>query len=214
MSYRHLQSLRRVRDLIAAGELGDVFAVDLVFHNAYGPDKSWCHRPALAGGGCVIDLGVHLVDALLWCLETSVATVHSQVLTGGRPSGPGEVEDYASAQLSLANGTIAHLACSWRLHAGQPAFIELRFFGTRGGAAVCNVGGSFYEFRADRFHGPEREMLTGPPDDWQGRAIVQWTRELRSSPGFDPRITAQIAVAEALDAIYRQGTRSASRSHA
>ena len=27
--------------LVAGGELGRVYAVDLVFHNAYGPDKPW-----------------------------------------------------------------------------------------------------------------------------------------------------------------------------
>jgi predicted dehydrogenase len=33
---------------------------ELVFHNAYGPDKPWFRDPALSGGGCVIDLGTHL----------------------------------------------------------------------------------------------------------------------------------------------------------
>jgi predicted dehydrogenase len=39
LSYRHTEGMRRIRDLVARGELGDVYAVDLVFHNAYGPDK-------------------------------------------------------------------------------------------------------------------------------------------------------------------------------
>jgi predicted dehydrogenase len=52
-----------------SGELGRVFAVDLVFHNAYGPDKPWFYDPELAGGGCVMDLGVHLVDLALWSLD-------------------------------------------------------------------------------------------------------------------------------------------------
>ena len=41
-----------------------IYAVDLVFHNAYGPDKPWFYDPALSGGGCVMDLGVHLVEQL------------------------------------------------------------------------------------------------------------------------------------------------------
>ena len=66
--YRHTEAARRVRELVADGALGDVLAVDLVFHNAYGPDKAWFSDPALAGGGCVLDLGVHLVDLALWTL--------------------------------------------------------------------------------------------------------------------------------------------------
>ena len=62
LSYRFTEGMRRVRDLVRSGELGRVYAVDLVFHNAYGPDKPWFYDPALSGGGCVMDLGVHLVD--------------------------------------------------------------------------------------------------------------------------------------------------------
>ncbi|HEX2560114.1 Gfo/Idh/MocA family protein, partial [Phenylobacterium sp.] len=39
LSYRFTDGMRRIRELISAGELGRVFAVDLTFHNAYGPDK-------------------------------------------------------------------------------------------------------------------------------------------------------------------------------
>jgi hypothetical protein len=51
------------------GRLGQPFAADLVFHNAYGPGKDWFFDPAQSGGGCVIDLGVHLVDLALWALD-------------------------------------------------------------------------------------------------------------------------------------------------
>ena len=52
LSYRHTQALRRVRDLVRSGAIGGVHAVDLVFHNAYGPSRAWARDPALAGGGC------------------------------------------------------------------------------------------------------------------------------------------------------------------
>src|SRR5205085_12073625 len=56
LSYRHTEAMRRIRNAVVEGELGSVYAVDLVFHNAYGPDKSWARDPALSGGGCAIDL--------------------------------------------------------------------------------------------------------------------------------------------------------------
>src|SRR3954453_6671205 len=59
-SYRHAAAMRAVRD--AVRELGKIFAAELTFHNAYGPDKSWFYDRDLSGGGCVLDLGVHLVD--------------------------------------------------------------------------------------------------------------------------------------------------------
>src|SRR3712207_8371301 len=44
-------------------------SLDLTFHNAYGPDAAWFYDKRAAGGGCVMDLGVHLVDLALWLLD-------------------------------------------------------------------------------------------------------------------------------------------------
>ena len=68
LSYRFTAGMRRIREVVRSGALGRVYAADLVFHNAYGPDKPWFYDPALSGGGCVMDLGVHLVDLALWTL--------------------------------------------------------------------------------------------------------------------------------------------------
>ena len=38
-----------IKPLLDAGALGRVFAVDLVFHNAYGPDKPWFYEKVLSG---------------------------------------------------------------------------------------------------------------------------------------------------------------------
>ena len=133
LSYRHTTGARALTDVIRSGELGQIFAVELAFHNAYGPDKPWFYDRALSGGGCVIDLGVHLVDLALWLLDFPVVeTVSSRLYASGQPLSPGsaEVEDYAVARLDLAGGTTARIACSWHLHAGQEAVIEARFYGT------------------------------------------------------------------------------------
>src|SRR4051812_5820679 len=68
LSYRYLNQITKMYDLIRQGGLGDVYAADLMFHNAYGPDKPWFYDRQLSGGGCVIDLGIHLVDLALWML--------------------------------------------------------------------------------------------------------------------------------------------------
>src|SRR5690606_35925284 len=66
LSYRFTSGIQRIRQIVQSGELGKVFAVNLVFHNAYGPDKAWFYDYNLAGGGCAIDLGIHLVDLAFW----------------------------------------------------------------------------------------------------------------------------------------------------
>ncbi|HEY2896113.1 MAG TPA: Gfo/Idh/MocA family oxidoreductase [Gemmatimonadaceae bacterium] len=205
LSYRFTEGMQRIRRLVRNGELGSIYAVDLVFHNAYGPDKPWFFDPRLSGGGCVIDLGIHLVDLALWTLDfPRVARATSRLFSGGEPLRDAltQVEDFAEARLDLESGATVRLACSWNLPAGRDAVIEASFYGTSGGAAMRNVNGSFFDFRAERFRGTACETLSEPPDAWGGRAAVVWARQLERSNRFDPDIGNLVSVAAALDAIY------------
>jgi predicted dehydrogenase len=202
-SYRYTAGAQAIAEMVRGGSLGEVFAADLVFHNAYGPDKPWFYDRAQSGGGCVMDLGVHLVDLLLWLLDfPEVAQVSSTLLSGGKPLSSDGVEDYAVAQLTLASGLVARLACSWRLQAGQEAVIEASLYGTDGGASLHNVGGSFYDFEARRFAGTASERLVSPPDAWGGRAAAAWAEQLAQDRSFDPSADRLVDVAKVLDLIY------------
>ncbi len=205
LSYRYTEGMRRIRDIARSGELGRVYAVDLVFHNAYGPDKPWFYDPALSGGGCVMDLGVHLVDLALWALDfPDVAGVSARLFAGGEPLGgrPDRVEDYAVATLELGTGAAVQLACSWRLRAGCDAIISAAFYGTEGGAALHNVNGSFYDFTAERYRGTATETLSAPPDAWGGRAAADWAMRLAAGERFDAGAERLVTVAQLIDRIY------------
>lgn len=202
LSYRHTRGMQAIAALIRDGALGEIFAVDLVFHNAYGPGKPWFFDPEQSGGGCVIDLGVHLVDLALWTLGfPEVGDVSANLFAKGRPLPPGTVEDYATARFS-AGGADVRLACSWHLHAGRDAVIEASFYGTQGGAALRNVDGSFYDFTAQHFTGTHAATLAGPPDDWGARSAAVWAEQLAAAPGFDPAADQFVRSAAVLDRIY------------
>lgn len=206
LSYRHLEAVRAARALLASGELGRVYAADLTFHNAYGPDKPWFGERSRSGGGCLIDLGTHLLDLALWMTGSVEVQVRTATLlrVGAPVSAHGEqVEDFALAQLRLSAGVEARLACSWFLPAGRDCVIELVLYGTEGAVALGNVGGSFYDFRAEHRRGTRTEVIAKPPDDWGGRALTEWTRRLGGEPAFDPAATDYVALATALDEIYR-----------
>lgn len=80
--------------------------------------------------------------------------------------------------------------------------ISAAFYGTRGGAALRNVSGSFYDFTAERYHGTSRETLTTPPDEWGGRAAADWAARLAAGERFDPAAERLVDVAQVLDRIY------------
>ena len=204
-SYRHTAGMQRIRELVTAGALGHVFAADLVFHNAYGPDKPWFFDKKLSGGGAAMDLGCHLVDLALWTLgNPEVTEVAGRLVRDGHPirNDSEDVEDYASATMMLASGTQVRIACSWHLHAGRDAVIGADFHGTEGGASLSNVGGSFVDFRADHYTGTGSQPLAEPPEDWMRGAITQWAAQLAAGQGYDPAAEEFITVANVLDRIY------------
>jgi predicted dehydrogenase len=205
LSYRFTSAMQAIRHTVRSGSVGDVYGANLVFHNAYGPDRGWARNPELAGGGCVIDLGVHLVDLALWTLGfPRVTAVSSHLHACGERLRPGQsdvCEDHAVATLELANGAVVRIACSWECSTGQDAVIEARFTGTRGAAALRNVNGSFYDFMAELHRGTTTTSLAVPPDDWGGRALIDWSRRIGAGGTFDPDVETAVTVAATLDAI-------------
>lgn len=206
-SYRHTDGLLALRRMVRDGELGRVFMIRAVFHNAYGPDKAWCRDPERSGGGALIDLGVHLVDQALWLLERDdVRAAHGRVFRGGVPieSAP-VIDDFATAALHLEDGPAVELAVSWNAHAGRDCVIRTTVYGTAGGAEFRNVDSSFYDFEVERFTGREGRIVLRESRDWLGRCILDWTERLARSPGYDPEIERSVRVAEIIEAVYAGG---------
>jgi predicted dehydrogenase len=207
LCYRHTDAAAALRDVAARGELGRVYAVELVFHNAYGPDKPWFTQRRLAGGGCLIDLGIHLVDLALWLTgSASAEVVSARLRRGGDPVSPeaDDVEDFAVAQLETASGATVRLACSWFLPAGRDCVFECTLYGTAAAVSMRNRDGSFYDFAAERFSGTAVQALTRPGEDWGSRGIAAWAQRLGTSPRFDAEAAAELEVlAGVLDAIYQ-----------
>ena len=203
-SYRYTKAFRAIYSIIQSGELGKIFGVDLKFHNAYGPDKPWFYDLNLSGGGCVLDLGIHLIDLMLYALDfPEVTKVNSDLFAKGiSVKGKQAVEDYANVSMSLDNDATAQLACSWNLAAGSEAVIEASFFGTNGGVALKNVNGSFYDFVGLRYWGTKTETIVAPPDDWGGKALINWIEKLSANSSYNTEASAYLKSAKVLDKIY------------
>lgn len=203
--YRTVAGVTELMRLAHAGELGELYAADLVFHNAYGPDKAWFYDLAQSGGGCVMDLGIHLVDLALWVLGAPRATrVRSRLYAGGHPLAhpASALEDHALVEIDFESGATARLACSWRAHCGCDAVIEASFYGSRGAVSLRNVRGSFYDFTVERLEGTCRRVIAAPPDDWGGRAVCAWARRLAADRRYDGAAERLVEIAELIDRIY------------
>lgn len=205
LSYRHTGAAGAMREVVRSGQIGEVRFAELVFHNAYGPDKQWFTQRTLAGGGCLIDLGTHLIDLLLWITGAKDLRVDAAaVRRGGARLDPSsdEVEDLALAQLTTSAGTVVRLGCSWFLPAGRDCVFECSLYGSEGAVSMRNLEGSFYAFTTERHTGTGRELLSGPSEDWGGGAITAWARQLAEDRGFDAAADELLPVAAAIERIY------------
>lgn len=212
LSYRFTDGMQKIYSIINEGILGRIYAADLVFHNAYGPDKPWFYDPVLSGGGCLIDLGIHLVDLALWTLDyPGTMKVCSTLRSNGRRIADIklESEDYVSAQFETSTGAVVRLTCSWNLPAGKDAEIKASFYGTNAAAVFENIDGSFYDFATYLNHGTSSKVISMPPDDWGGRALIHWTRQLQKNDEFDSNINSYLNVAEVTDKIYGRSQKPA-----
>src|SRR4051812_8402879 len=102
----------------------------------------------------------------------------------------------------LDTGVVARLACSWWRPVGRDSVIEVVLYATEGAVALRNVEGSFYDFRCELMRGTVREPQTEPPDDWGGRAAVEWAGALSSGRRYDSTADELVGLARVLDGIY------------
>jgi predicted dehydrogenase len=82
-NYRFLPTFREAAARIQRGELGALRSIDMLLGHGGNPRSAegWKLDPALAGGGVVLDPGVHLFDLLL-CLEPQLRLQHAAATRG------------------------------------------------------------------------------------------------------------------------------------
>jgi predicted dehydrogenase len=115
---RALASVMAARAIVERGELGTIFHARAVWMRAWGAPvgaAGWHSDPARAGGGPLIDLGVHVLDMAWWLMgRPPVSSVAG--ITHNRSFDPGRVEDAAFGLLRLAGGGAIQLETSWIAH--------------------------------------------------------------------------------------------------
>jgi predicted dehydrogenase len=195
-----------LRELVQSGSLGTIFAADLRLHSVRGPDERWSYDRARSGGGCLMDLGIHLVDFALWALggprverASGRLFVHGRPIRDRRSDG---VEDFATLDLELDCGCDAHITCSWKLNAGRGRGFKASFYGTEGGVSARAAEGSFEAVAVERHRGDSTETLASAADPWSARAALVWARRLAAGERFDPEVESAVRVAEVLDRVY------------
>ena len=124
--FRFEESTRRLRERIAAGDIGTpVFARAEFSFSGRHHARDWLTDLAVSGGGPIVDVGVHCIDALRFILNHEITSVQA---TGRRDADSRDVESAAVLNLEFASGTLASIMVSFRAHYRTP----LEFIGEAG----------------------------------------------------------------------------------
>jgi predicted dehydrogenase len=207
-NHRYHPALRDAHALAAGGAIGRIINIRARYGHGARPgyEQEWRCDPEVAGGGQLIDQGVHLADLIQWFLgepESAFAVLQTAVW----PIAP--LEDNAFGLFSFASSAVAQVHVSttqWK------NLFSFEVFGELGSVCVEGLGGSY---------GPERLIIArrnlagGAPDITERRfdgPDCSWSLEwddFMSAP--DDMSTSRAALADGvramrmIDALYRSG---------
>ena len=111
---------RRARKLVSDGVIGRVLSFRVRFAHqgpyvAWAAESEWFLSRIHAGGGALIDMGIHAVDLIRWLTGSEVVEVSAML---ANPDPEGEVDRIAHLVLRLRNGALGSIEVGWSSHAG------------------------------------------------------------------------------------------------
>ncbi|WP_436926124.1 Gfo/Idh/MocA family protein [Halosimplex amylolyticum] len=202
---------------IDRGELGEIRHVEAnkVRRRGMPSVGSWFTRDEMAGGGALVDIGGHALDAALWFLDfPEVETVFGTTRAdfGGRadyadPDGWGggtgefDVEDSATAMVRCADGSSVSLDVAWAINRNPKHDIVV--CGTDAGARIDGHTLTIFETDTAVTDHYVDVTIEEENDVWEAgeRAFLDAVVEGRAPP--TNTVSEALTVQRVLDAVYR-----------
>ena len=216
---RFNDAVNKIRDLIKSGELGDVFHVYVSFRShrsipGLGGDFT---NSAVAGGGVLIDWGVHFLDIVMYCTgDPTVSTVSSESfcrlgkdmkdyafvnMWAGPPKYDGvyDVEDSITGVIRT-NGPVITFQGAWAQNIGENE-MYIDFMGDKGGIRL-QYGANFVKY------GVQDGMLTKTEYQFPSTGMFQneidgFIRSVQTGEKLPSHIDVTIKTAKIMEGIYQ-----------
>jgi len=187
-NYRFVPAVRLARELLEAGELGEIRHFRARYLQDWladpGAPATWRMDKAQAGSGALGDLGAHIVDLARYLVgEPSAVTGTLRTFVDERPGGRVDVDDAFEATVEFAGGAIGTLEAS-RVASGRKNGLVFEVNGTRGTIAfdlerLNELQVHRAEGRGERAQGLRTVLVTEPDHPfmrhwWPAGHIVGW----------------------------------------
>ncbi len=132
MSQRFRQDARVLKTYISKGELGDLFYIKSGWLQKK-QKQSWKEDKQRTGGGVLMDLGLSLVDSILWMFDFK--PVKSVSASNFSRTNDADIEDISVGTIHFKDGSIATMECSWSLYTKITNFY-FNAYGKEGSALI------------------------------------------------------------------------------
>ncbi|MHA1281072.1 MAG: Gfo/Idh/MocA family protein [Promethearchaeota archaeon] len=143
----------KVKEIIEEGALGHIY-MGRGKEQHSGPHSGWFYKKDLAGGGALIDLGIHDIACLVWYLGCDVTEVFCQtklIMPDRGEFGTCEVEDNAVGILYFENDAQVVIEESWTAPGGYDMRFEI--FGTEGQIKVAPTFSNLISVYSEKGYG-------------------------------------------------------------
>jgi len=207
-NHRYHPAIAAAHERVAQGEIGEVINLRCRYGHGGRPgyDTEWRGNRDLAGGGELLDQGVHVVDLVHWFAGIPHAAF-AVLQTAVWPLR--DLEDNAFGMFRFASGAVASFHTSWTQWKN---LFSLEVFGRTGGIVISGLGRSYgvetltvYHRRPDGGAPDETALVfDGPDESWR----LEWddfVTALRRGTDHAMQGTAQdgVVAMRLIDALYR-----------
>ena len=143
----------KIKEVIEEEEVGDIY-MGRGKEQHSGPHSGWFYKKEKAGGGALVDLGIHDIACLVWYLDCEVEEVFCQTRTISPERGEFgicEVEDNAVGVLYFENDAQVTIEESWTAPGGYDMRFEI--FGTEGQIKVSPTFSNLISVYSEKGYG-------------------------------------------------------------
>lgn len=213
-SFRFTEQSFALKKQVDTGILGDVYFGRTVWHRRRGMPGfgGWFGQKALAGGGPLIDLGVHRLDLALWLMGYPepvwvMGSTYNPIATRiAKEKGKAfDVEDLACGMIKFDNGATLIVEASWASNTKDKEHMVTQLLGTEAGLVQKNLDEG-YQFEAEIYlekEGCQYDMKLHPPVPASVSSMYHFVDSIVNDTPHIATGNEGLIVMKILDAIYK-----------
>lgn len=217
MNQRYTSEGQTAKKIVEKGTLGEIYHAKALWKRRNfipGGAGGWFHNKDIAGGGAMLDIGVHLLDLCMYVIDNfKPVSVSGAVYTkfgqyGGLKTTSKakmvepefSVDDYSFALIKMENGSTIQLEATWAEFMEQKEYSNIELKGTDGGLNLrpmklfkCAKDGSYQII--------EPAPFAGKGNINKGR-LYNWLEAIEGKTEVLCKPEQSLAIQKIIDAIY------------